>query len=411
MNQNYYKVFISVDINKKIQLSQFESVNSVNGDSSVKVKLDYSNKLINEDNLNNVLDVTDQFDVERQSINRYRIHGQLQFFSIINNLATNYSTIEDIFTRPFFGDGIQRKNISDSFRFYIVKPVPPAGYKLSNGDISAGYGDTISNNRFVRKFEVIKSVNDFDFNKAGFAKNIFNEQQYSFNVFGDINLDDQVDGFGFPLTEVFLYAEYKPTRNGNAQNESVELEEFDEAGQSDDFSTPVENFVVYEKGDIIDGDIMQLNRQNYTQRVYNNKEYIVNIPFEDISGTTTRAAFQYNPFIPIRLRYLFNDLQRVSLSSTDYQRKDDIPSHAFNLGGNNFVWRNLLDKGFLDPLTGEGVNYPFINERHYIFLNQVLLLRSVPEVNEPLLGNSIFDDNTLLQNNPTSDLDKIGDKC
>ena len=67
-----------MDINKKIQLRQFESVNSVNEDSSIKVDLNYSNKLINENNINNVLDVTNQFDRERQNLDIYRIHGQLQ---------------------------------------------------------------------------------------------------------------------------------------------------------------------------------------------------------------------------------------------------------------------------------------------------------------------------------------------
>jgi hypothetical protein len=398
-----------VDINKKIKLTEFESINSINEDNSVKLTLDYSNKSIKENNINNFLDVTNQFDLERQTINIYRIHGQLQFFSILNNLRKDYRNIQDFFTKPFLGDDLLRKDIKSQFRFYLVKPIPPSGYRLSNGDISTGY-DSIGNNRYIRKFEVIKTSKDFDFEKAGFAKNIFNEQQYGFTIFGDIDLNDQVDGFNFPLSEIFIYAQYIPSVNGDGVFESVRTRVFDSNG-NDSPSNLVGSFPLYEVGDVISGDVLEFNAINYLQSVYNEKDDTIVIPYNNATNTLTSAFFNYNPFISVRLRFLSDDLQRVSLSSTDYQRKQTIPTYAIDLGGDNFVWRDLLDKGFLDPLSEEGVNYPFINQRHYIFINQVLSLESLGNTNVALLGDTIFDNNSLLQNNPTSDLNKIGKKC
>ena len=397
-----------MDINKKIQLRQFESVNSVNEDSSIKVDLNYSNKLINENNINNVLDVTNQFDRERQNLDIYRIHGQLQILSILNGISTSYSTIEDFFRRP--SGTLNKKNLENSFRFYILKPVPPAGSRLANDEISTGY-ESLGNNRFVRKFEVIKTDDDFNIQKAGFSTNIFGEQQFAFTVFGDVNVTNQFDAFNIPLTELFLYVEFDPRPNGNGESEGVRIREFSSTGGFSGYANPVTDFDRYEVGDIIEGDIVQLNANRYSQEVISQRTYRIEAQYENANGNDRNAVFEYNPFIPIRIRYLSDDLQSVSLDTTDYQRKIDIPDNAFNIGGDNFVWRDLLDKGFLDPLTEEGVNYPFINLRHYIFINQVLSFKSVYNLNIDLLSDTVFSGNNLIQTNPTSDLDKIGDKC
>jgi len=397
-----------VDVNKKIKLRQFESINSVNEDSSIKVDLNYSNKLINENNINNVLDVTSQFDRERQNLDIYRIHGQLQILSILNGISTSYGTIEDFFRRP--SGTLNKKNLENSFRFYILKPVPPAGSRLTNDEISTGY-ESLGNNKFVRKFEVVKTDDDFNIQKAGFSTNIFGEQQFAFTVFGDVNVTNQFDAFGIPLTELFLYVEFDPRPNGNGQFEGVKIKKYNNSGGSAGYADPVINFDKYEIGDVIDGDIVELNANRYSQEVISERTYRIEAQYENGNGSERNAVFEYNPFIPIRIRYLSDDLQSVSLDTTDYQRKIDIPDNAFNTGGGNFVWRNLLNKGFLDPLTEEGVNYPFINLRHYIFLNQVLSFKSVSSSNSQLLGDTVFRSNSSIQTNPTSDLDKIGDKC
>ena len=402
-----------MDINEKIQLRKFEYVDAINQDSSVKVSLDKSNRLLTEYDVNTTLDVSQVFDDERQATEIYRFHGQFQYFSITNNLNDEYASVEDILTKPYNGDGITRRNVLSDFKFYLVKPVPPEGYFHANGDISNGYGETNVENRYYRSFEVIATYKEFDIYKAGFGRNIFNEQQYAYNLFGEIDIKDQVDGFGIPLTEVFIYAEYQPSRNGNNVHERVKVRGFNNVGDNGTLSSNVSisnPFQELEIGDVIDGDVVEFNPADFSQTVYNNKTYNVYIP-TSTTFETEELLFKYNPFIPIQLRVL-SDLRRVSLDSTDYAKIDSIPSHALDLGGEDYVWRDLLDKGFIDPLTLEGVNHPFINQRHYVFSN--LIIELYPEMADNFtnskLGNTIYGVPALLQNKPQN-LDNLGDKC
>ena len=100
-----------MDINEKIQLGEFQYVDSINQDNAIKVSLDKSNALLTEYDVNATIDVSQVFDDERQATEIYRFHGQLQYFSITSNLNDEYSSIQDVLTRPIEGDGITRRNI------------------------------------------------------------------------------------------------------------------------------------------------------------------------------------------------------------------------------------------------------------------------------------------------------------
>lgn len=393
-----------MDIKEKIQLGRFQNLNSENLDNSVHIQLEKSNDIITEYGLNSTVDSTDIFDIERQQTDIYRLHGQLQYFSITNNLRDDYETANDFFIRPFIGDGLSRKNITTDFKFYIVKPIPPSGTILGNGNISNGYVETNINNRYFRNFEIIATPDQFDFYNAGFAKNIFNEQQFAFNVATDIDLSNAVDGLNFPISEVFLYAIYRPSRNGRGQQEQIREKNYNNNGDDSGWELFKNNISDFNKGDVVLGDVVSLNKEKYSQTQYNEMEYQVKIPYD-----LGELRFQYKPFIPIKVRVMSNDLQRVSLESTDFERKNEIPSHALDLGGGDFVWKNLLDKGFIDPLTNEGVNYPFINKRHYIFINDVMSFSSVENINT-LLDETIYGNNDLIQNEPQN-LNQLGQKC
>jgi hypothetical protein len=52
----------------------------------------------------------------------------------------------------------------------------------------------------------------------------------------------------------------------------------------------------------------------------------------------------------------------------------DIPDYAFysNLS-NSFRWRDLYTYGYIDT-NGVGVNYPFMNGKHYPYVNTIFRL-------------------------------------
>jgi hypothetical protein len=125
------------------------------------------------------------------------------------------------------------------------------------------------------------------------------------------------------------------------------------------------------------------------------------------------VIFRYFPFIPIPVR-VFGDLEQENENTTDIESRDSIPSFATPIDTEgNFVWRNFLDIGYIDPLTNEGVNYPFVNGKHYIFSNHVLTIKPdfTDSFTESVFTNTRFGPNELIANEPETNPTTIGDLC
>jgi len=102
----------------QIQLGQNKFVDSINLDSYIPLQLDRDTALLTEYGIDNVLNVNDQYELERQSSTTYRIYGEIEYFSILNNISINASSpLEDYFTSNTNG-----KSILNSFSLSIVKP-------------------------------------------------------------------------------------------------------------------------------------------------------------------------------------------------------------------------------------------------------------------------------------------------
>ena len=87
-----------MDIKEKIQLGENKHVKSINVDTSIKLELELNTNLNIEYDLKNILDVTRIFDDERQEVTKYRIHGEFEYFSILNGLYKEYTELEYFFT-------------------------------------------------------------------------------------------------------------------------------------------------------------------------------------------------------------------------------------------------------------------------------------------------------------------------
>lgn len=78
--------------------------------------------------------------------------------------------------------------------------------------------------------------------------------------------------------------------------------------------------------------------------------------------------YKYNPFIEINLK--------AFSSSVEHGNPDDvigIPDYAYRLNNdNNYRWRDLLTIGFVEPDTGNGFDFSFINNTHYVYNNITL---------------------------------------
>jgi hypothetical protein len=185
-----------MDNNLEILLNSEKNINSVNVDNFTKIELLSKIAPINEYDIKNVLSATELFELERQECETYRIYGKIEYLSLLNGLKEWYEYFSDFF-RP---QETSNKNIFNSFDFYLVRPAE-TGYTQN----------TVNNDLYSRFFKVLATPNDFELFKTGFAKNVFGEQTYGFNFTVDIDISELRDEFGMPLTELFLYAQYKNT--------------------------------------------------------------------------------------------------------------------------------------------------------------------------------------------------------
>jgi hypothetical protein len=166
-------------------------------------------------------------------------------------------------------------------------------------------------------------------------------------------------------------------------------------------------------GDIIEGDVIEYDKFNFLQTVTNEQEYYIYTPC-DSGATSIEIKWKYRPFIPIQIRVFNNEVERVNLTGSSTEDIQTVPIYATPIDNfGNVVWRNLLDKGFFDPLTEDGTAFPFVNQRHYVFDNY--LLNIVPDLDdsttEEVFTQIKFQQNEILNILPITKPFNFGDPC
>lgn len=374
-----------MDIQKKVQLGEKKFEEAVNVDYYQQLSLGNEKKTLIEYDIKNVLDVSEVFNNERQQTESYRIYGRIEYLSLLNGLKNNYIDLADFFT-PTTSNS---KNLLNSFDWYLLKP-------------ATGY-TSLGNDRYVRNFEVLTKVSDFDIYKSGYFVNIYNEQQYLFNFKKDFDVDGLLDALHFPITDLYLYPIYKKSVS------PVEIL------QRLTFPSGTKTTLTYTSlniGDIISGDVIEYNIEDYSYTVLSAQTYYITCPYVD-SGSM-ELVFKYNPFIKIPLRVFSSEVEKINISGTSYEDKTLIPYYAIPSEENdgNYIWRDILPKGFFDPIDGQGVNFPFVNQKHYVFNNY--LLSVIPDLTHTntntVFSNIKYNSNELLYNNVNT-LSNLGKLC
>ena len=378
----------------KILLNSEQNIDSVNLDMHDKIELGVLSKEITEYNIRNVVNATEVFDDEREANPIYRIYGKIEYLSLLNGLKLDYDEFEDFFL-PQTTDS---KNILNSFDFYLIRPA------------SSGYTNT-SENEYIRYFEVIATPNDFELFPVGFSNNVYGEQGYSFNYSVDIDVSEYYDHFGFPVTDLFLYAQYK-----KSPNETLLFTDWSSTG------TTQENMIskTLNVGDYVEtfnnlriGDLIEYSKLIFLQEQLTEQSFYIITPYL-ISGVSTTLKWEYKPFIAINLRNLSNSYYNANTGSTSYELVQSIPSYATDIDSGNFVWRNIMIEDYIDPLTGIGTNHPFVNKKRYVFSS--IILDIIPDLTDDLTRIA-FDEVWFTRNRigskitPYGDIDNIGKPC
>ena len=135
---------------------------------------------------------------------------------------------------------------------------------------------------------------------------------------------------------------------------------------------------LYSSGNTLDGDFCEWNNFEQRERVislyqhkitYNDNWFGLNLPS---LPTTNQYGYFYRPHNPIQIRAFSSYIEE----STD-ENIVNLPDYAYySTLNSSFRWRDLYPYGFLSS-DGVGVDYPFLNNAHYPFIDTVF--RITPE--------------------------------
>ena len=138
------------------------------------------------------------------------------------------------------------------------------------------------------------------------------------------------------------------------------------------------------KGDIIYGDFCEWNDFEQTEKVIS--EYYHKFEFnQENFSIGVNEGYYYKPHNKFTLRVFSDYIEDGNLGEIA-----NVPDYSYYSETNNsFIWRDLYEFGFIDS-DGIGVDYPFMNGKHYPYEN--FIFRIIPEgTNSGPLSGSIQD--------------------
>jgi hypothetical protein len=129
-------------------------------------------------------------------------------------------------------------------------------------------------------------------------------------------------------------------------------------------------------GDTINGNYCEWNDYEQKERVISEMyhKFIFNSDVFDIRSVNDNKPFgyYYQPNRVIKIRGFSDYIETGSINNMA-----DVPDYSyFSTTYNSFIWRDLYTYGFKDG-SGNGVDYPFLNGKHYPYEN--FIFRIIPE--------------------------------
>jgi len=328
------------------------------------------------------------------------------------------------------GQGYKKYNINVSENRPITKLdiVSNSRNKTLYVDYIKMYSESINNindgtlyeHKYNRLFEVIATPSDLNIYPVGFNKNIFNEQVYGFNFNRNFDIRNVVDGLGMPITDFYMFLQYKTSVNGNGVRETIQYINYNTDGSYFVDDLVMDNLNI---GDIIKtvdnrciSDRIGYNKSEYYQEIINDQIfYIITECKRPDNNNSVNIKWKYNPFIPIKLRYLSDEVYEANTGDTSYETTSIIPNYAISIDNHgNYVWRDVFQEGFIDPLSNKGNDFPFMNGNRYVFNSIVFSIQ--PELKDPntksIFNNIWFDrDSEKIKIKPISNIKDIGKPC
>jgi len=292
---------------------------------------------------------------------------------------------------------------------------------------------------YIKQYKFLTNIEDLAMTKAGFEKNVFNEdkkieyssitpnlvtrisQKNSSNTYDvttnyDLDLANLLDNQKRPINEISLtiinkgYSgyfnqplnrigikqgwEFNLTKTTNPwwdlNNEKSNSNVLTSAYTQTNGSTKTFFYNLdLKKDDVMDGDFCEWNDYEQTERVvspyYHKIKFNQNVFQSTPDYTTNPPGYYYTPHNSMTLK-VFSDY----VETGELETIDATPSWAFySTADEQFRWRDLYTYGYIDNL-GRGVDYPFMNTAQYPYTSVVF--RLIPEginYNDNLDGSDV----------------------
>lgn len=129
----------------------------------------------------------------------------------------------------------------------------------------------------------------------------------------------------------------------------------------------------------------------------------------NVYDTSFFEIYRNNVLLIEGLDYILSDFEKNKII---FRFKPLLTNNfVFNyIKGLNYLWRDLLDIGYIEPNSGLGVDYPFINNKHYLFNYNKLFI--VPDMNDLDTNDFFCKFNFQTSNNHVNNnTDFTGDNC
>jgi len=275
---------------------------------------------------------------------------------------------------------------------------------------------------YVRQFKSLTSSDykDYDIYPAAYGVTYFNDDVAAFNFKKDVDVNGLVDNLNRPLSELYLTI-VKNDNDNDPTSINTQYWQYKQQNLPTPFNTRFwtkisagyllendtnvnynvrsygdTNFVgsfyyenIDESDDIFDGDIVEYNENELLERrlevIYHRINTVYRERLNEIDNTKENKTegYIYSPFNLIQIREFANFINPVvNLQSiidkynitnpTDLvklRKSFRIPDYATEISPNVFKWRDLLEIGEIDS-TGNGVDYPFEDGAHYLYLDK-----------------------------------------
>jgi hypothetical protein len=169
-----------------------------------------------------------------------------------------------------------------------------------------------------------------------------------------------------------------------------------------------------QKGSVLTGAFVEYNRGEIKERIisetYHKFSHLKNVggvkifdhsqdlnSFYSLAGTGNTVGYYYQPHYRVKLRELSPYIENSKLDAKQPNTLINLPENAiYDENEKLWKWRDLYDHGFLDQ-DGNGTNFPFMNNMHYVLKHINFYLRnekSYTNKNDGLIGFNNYKNKT-----------------